>query len=157
MNKTSICSFIEDHLFKANVDQPLVIQDVPNLNNAIVWDEPLDKDMEYSLHHDDDIVITYNEPLCTHFIDISSIHEALMSYVCPFFKSALLVEDHTLDASYFVEKDDSYYSFSLIQTYLTMVLLILTLYVASQFFKIGKPSILHQYSLSRLCASNTFI
>lgn len=80
-----------------------------------------------------------------------------MSYVCPFFKSALLVEDHTLDASYFVEKDDSYYSFSLIQTYLTMVLLILTLYVASQFFKIGKPSILHQYSLSRLCASNTFI
>ena len=49
---------------------------------------------------DDNMCISPNDQkIPMHFIDIPSIYEACMSFVCPFPKSSFVIEDHTLDLS----------------------------------------------------------
>ena len=77
-----------------NIDYSITQEDfssnvchLPFLDDSPIWNEPLDKNMNYSLsceiHLDDYMVITYDQPLSMHPIDIPSIHEVLMSFIYP--------------------------------------------------------------------------
>ena len=75
-----------------------------SLDDSTISDEPLAKDMDYSIPHKaplDDLMVIFpmDKHFSMHFIDTPSIHEALMSFISLSPNIILAIEDHILDSS----------------------------------------------------------